>query len=66
MLHNGRFNFDNPFLPSYLPAPSKLFLCVLQFGAGATTFCCPEEPKPGMELKRFSFLRCFADTGSCA
>lgn len=51
---------------SYLPAPSKLFLCVLQFGAGATIFCCPEDPKPGIELNRFSFLRCFADMDSCA
>lgn len=50
----------------YLPAPSKLFLCVLQFGDGATTFWCPEEPNPGIELKRFSFLRCFAAMGSCA
>lgn len=40
--------------------PSKLALCVLQSaGGGATTLSLlPIDPKPGIELKRFSFFRC--------
>lgn len=50
--------------PYYL-VPSKLFRCILQFDAGATTSLLAEaEPKPGMELKRCIFLRCFAAEAS--
>lgn len=45
---------------SYLE-PSKLARRALQSGAGATTSRVVDEPKPGMELKRFIFLRSFAD-----
>lgn len=40
--------------------PSKLALCVLQSaGGGAITLSLlPIDPNPGIELKRFSFLRC--------
>lgn len=47
--------------------PSKLALCVLQSaGGGAITLSLLLiDPKPGIELKRFSFLRSFVDVVGC-
>lgn len=47
--------------------PSKLALCVLQSaGGGAITLSLLLiDPKPGIELKRFNFLRSFVDVVGC-
>lgn len=46
--------------------PSKLALCVLQSaGRGAITLSLlPIDPNPGIELKRFSFLRSLVAAGA--
>lgn len=43
--------------------PSKLDRCVLQSWAVGKSLLLVDEPKPGMELNRFIFLRCGVPTG---
>lgn len=50
------------FLHFYL-VPSKLALCVLQSAGGGAMSLLPIDPKPGIELKRFSFLRSLVAAG---